>query len=59
MQGVKTIRHPILGEIQLEYSSFGVDGRSDLDMIVYNPVDQAIAERIRAMVRADSALQAA
>lgn len=59
MQGVKTIRHPILGEIQLEYSSFGVDGRSDLDMIVYNPVEQAIAERIRAMVRGDSALQAA
>jgi len=59
VQGVKNIRHPILGDIQLEYTSFAVDGRSDLDMIVYNPVDQAIAERIRAMVQKDRALQAA
>lgn len=51
LEGVKHIRHPILGEIELEYSSFAVDGRPDLDMIVYNPIDPGVAERIRAMVR--------
>jgi transcriptional regulator with XRE-family HTH domain len=60
MQGVKNIRHPILGTIKLEYSSFAVDGRQDLDMIVYNPVDREIAERIRIMVReAPATLEAA
>lgn len=60
MQGVKHIRHPILGDVQLEYSGFAVDGRPDLDMIVYNPVDREIAERIRMMVReAPATLEAA
>jgi hypothetical protein len=34
----------------MEYSAFAVDGRPDLGMIVYNPVSQADAERIRALV---------
>ena len=32
------MRHPSLGLISLEYSSFAIDGRSDLAMVVYNPV---------------------
>ena len=60
LQGFKHIRHPILGDVQLEYSSFAVDGRPDLDMVVYNPVDPKIAERIRTMVReAPAVLEAA
>lgn len=55
MQGIKRIRHPILGEIELEYSSFAVDGRPDLEMIVYNPVDREIAGRVRLMVLGDQA----
>jgi len=35
----------------LEYSAFAVDGRPDLSMIVYNPVESALADRIRAMVK--------
>lgn len=48
--GVKRITHPILGPLELEYSAFAVDGRPDLGMIVYNPVNSADAERIRALV---------
>jgi len=46
---VKRLRHPELGAIELEYSAFSVDGRPDLSMIVYNPLDDKIAERIRAL----------
>lgn len=49
-EGAKRIRHPTLGTIELEYSSFAVDGRPDLGMIVYNPVRQGDAERIRALL---------
>jgi hypothetical protein len=49
-EGVKRLRHPILGEITMEYSAFAVDGRPDLGMVVYNPVSRADAERIRSLV---------
>ena len=49
-EGVKRLRHPILGPIELEYSAFAVDGRPDLGMIVYNPVTEADADRIRSLV---------
>jgi transcriptional regulator with XRE-family HTH domain len=49
--GVKRLRHPTLGEIALEYSSFAVDGRPDLAMLVYNPVAHPDAERIRWLMR--------
>ena len=51
-EGVKRLKHPALGPMELEYSSFAVDGRPDLSMIVYNPVESALADRIRAMVKA-------
>lgn len=50
-EGVKSLRHPILGPIDLEYSAFAVDGRPDLGMIVYNPVASADADRIRSLVK--------
>lgn len=50
-EGTKRLRHPVLGEIELEYSGFAIDGRPDLNMVVYNPVDPDLAERIRMMVR--------
>ena len=46
-EGVKRLRHPILGPIELEYSAFAVDGRPDLGMVVYNPVKRPDAERIK------------
>jgi transcriptional regulator with XRE-family HTH domain len=45
--GVKHLRHPLLGPIAFEYSSFAVDGRPDLTMVIYNPATPADAERIR------------
>ena len=49
-EGTKRLRHPILGLIELEYSGFAVDGRPDLGLVVYNPADPAVAERIRALL---------
>jgi transcriptional regulator with XRE-family HTH domain len=50
-EGVKHLNHPTLGPMELEYSAFAVDGRPDLSMIVYNPVESALADRIRAIVK--------
>ena len=50
-EGSKRLQHPTFGMVELEYSGFAVDGRPDLGMIVYSPVDQAMAERIRSLVR--------
>jgi transcriptional regulator with XRE-family HTH domain len=47
-EGVKHIRHPVLGPLAFEHSSFAVDGRPDLSMVVYNPATPADAEKIRA-----------
>jgi len=49
-EGVKRIRHPVLGQITFEYSAFAIDGRSDLSMIVYNPVEASDVERIRSLM---------
>jgi transcriptional regulator with XRE-family HTH domain len=48
-EGVKRIRHPVMGELALEYSAFAVDGRPDLAMLVYNPVNADDADRIRSL----------
>lgn len=45
-EGIKRLRHPVLGEVAFEYSAFAVDGRPDLAMIVYNP---ATAEDLAAV----------
>lgn len=58
-EGVKRLRHPVLGEIGLEYSGFAVDGRPDLTMLVYSPVTAFDAERILALVAARERLDAA
>lgn len=55
--GLKRIEHPDLGTVELEYSAFSVDGRPDLGMMVYNPVDPAMAAKIRQRV-ADRAASA-
>lgn len=48
--GLKRIRHPVLGSIGFEYSAFAVDGRPDLSLVVYNPLEAADLERIRALL---------
>jgi len=49
-EGVKHLRHPVLGPIAFEYSAFAVDGRPDLGMVVYNPATPDDAERIRTLL---------
>jgi transcriptional regulator with XRE-family HTH domain len=49
-EGSKHLRHPKAGLIALEYSSFAVDGRPDLGMVVFNPATPADAERIRSLL---------
>lgn len=49
-EGVKHLRHPILGPVALEYSAFAVDGRPDLAMLVYNPATPSVADRIRSLI---------
>ncbi|WP_288018084.1 helix-turn-helix transcriptional regulator [Blastomonas sp.] len=49
--GVKMLRHPILGLVPLEYSAFAVDGRPDLSMITYHPTCPEDAAAISALVR--------
>lgn len=49
-EGVKRLRHAELGTIELEFSSFAVEGRSDLGMVVYNPATEETEKRIRALI---------
>lgn len=53
-EGTKRLKHPILGAIELEYSSFAVDGRPDLGLIVYNPTTSSVRKQIRSLVDARS-----
>jgi transcriptional regulator with XRE-family HTH domain len=49
-EAIKHIHHPALGPIAFELSAFGVDGRTDLSMLVYNPATPADADRIRSLI---------
>lgn len=51
-EGFKRIRHPEAGLLELEFSSFAVDGRPELGMLVYNPASPADAARLRALILA-------
>lgn len=53
-EGTKRLNHAVLGPLQLDYSSFGVDGRTDLSMIVYTPATAADAARIATLIAAAS-----
>ena len=48
--GVKHMKHPVLGPIAFEYSAFAVDGRPDLILAIYNPTTPADAGRIAALL---------
>lgn len=53
-EGVKRLRHPEIGLIELEFSVFAVDGRPELGMVVYNPVNASDAERIQSLIASRS-----
>ncbi|NVN24798.1 helix-turn-helix domain-containing protein [Asaia siamensis] len=49
-EGTKRLKHPAVGLIELEYSRFSVEGRSDLGLIVYNPSTDRDLQRIRKLM---------
>jgi len=57
--GVKRMRHPLLGPIAFEYSAFAVDGRPDLAMVVYNPATPSDAQKIRSLMGPERVLERA
>ena len=50
--GLKRLHHPDHGLIELEFSTFAIEGRPDLGMIVYNPASADTAQRIECLVAA-------
>jgi hypothetical protein len=42
--------HPEIGLIELEFSTFAVEGRPDLNMMVFTPATSDGAERIRSLI---------
>lgn len=52
--GTKHLRHPQAGTLALEYSTFAVDARPDLSLLVFNPATPADARRIEALTKAAS-----
>ncbi|HEX7386543.1 MAG TPA: helix-turn-helix transcriptional regulator [Castellaniella sp.] len=48
--GIKGLRHPVLGEIELEYSAFAVGDRPGMRLVVWNPARAVDTERIKAIL---------
>ncbi len=48
-EGIKRLHHPT-GPLAMEFSTFTVEGRPELGMIVYNPATPADAERLRLLL---------
>jgi transcriptional regulator with XRE-family HTH domain len=48
----KHVVHPVAGPIDLEYSAFAVDGRTDLGMVVYTPATPRDLARVKALIAA-------
>ena len=52
-EGTKRLHH-VEGALDLEFATFSVDGRPDLGMLIYNPLNPVDANRIRSLVEAAS-----
>lgn len=46
----KSIRHPRVGVLKLEYTAFVVEGRQDLEMVVYNPATDEDVARVQQLL---------
>jgi transcriptional regulator with XRE-family HTH domain len=49
-QGLKHFHHPVAGKIDLEYSTFTVDGRPDLSLVIFTPVGEGAVEKVKELV---------
>ncbi|VUC84071.1 transcriptional regulator [Raoultella terrigena] len=50
-EGFKRMHHPQIGMIELEFSTFSVEGRADLNMMVFNPASEESRIKIAARIR--------
>jgi transcriptional regulator with XRE-family HTH domain len=48
--GQKRLRHPLIGLLSLEYSTFAVDGTDGLSMVVFTPTSPADARAIASLL---------
>ena len=48
---MKDLCHPVLGTISFECTTFGVDGRQDLTMLVFVPASPEFAARIATQIK--------
>ncbi|HEX6564692.1 MAG TPA: helix-turn-helix transcriptional regulator [Chthoniobacterales bacterium] len=48
--GTKHFRHPVVGVIDVEYSAFSIDGRPDLNLVIYNPATLKDVNKIRKLI---------
>ncbi|MAW99259.1 MAG: transcriptional regulator [Sphingomonas sp.] len=53
-EGVKHILHPKSGRLSMEFSTFAVEGRPELAMIVYNPASPADEMRLHELLSTGS-----
>jgi transcriptional regulator with XRE-family HTH domain len=49
-ESTKQFRHPVAGTLEVEYSAFWIDGRPDLNVVVYNPVTLKDVNKIRKLI---------
>ncbi len=52
-EGLMFERPSRVGLLTLEYSTFAVDGRSDLRMVIYNPATPEDADRIKSLLKSE------
>jgi transcriptional regulator with XRE-family HTH domain len=52
--GRKVLQHPVAGPLSMEFSTFAVDGRPDLNMAIFNPATPEDVHKIRALLKAPS-----
>jgi transcriptional regulator with XRE-family HTH domain len=49
-ESTKQFRHPVAGVLEVEYSAFWIDGRPDLNLVIYNPVTPKDVNKIRKLL---------
>ena len=49
--GVKVLHHRTAGPLSMEFSAFAVDGRPDLNMVIYNPATPEDSDKIRTLLK--------
>jgi transcriptional regulator with XRE-family HTH domain len=52
-EGIKRLHHAVLGTVELEFSTFAVEGRSDLNMMVYTPATPDVSAQFRALIEGE------